>query len=137
VPWGELAIACPFLGSVALAEAKERGDEREHSWLELYENPTARNWLTRLAPFVTLAFHEPRLRALRPYASHGDVSFSNTPTWPFTGDHPWVCRFAEYHSTNGRLFLPDGYVVTTHDGRTFFEVDASAALARVLAELKD
>jgi hypothetical protein len=31
----------PFLGSVALAEARERGDYREASWLHLYENHRA------------------------------------------------------------------------------------------------
>jgi hypothetical protein len=136
VPYGELAAACPFLGSVALVEAKERGDEQEHSWLDLYENPRASRWAKRLAPFIALAFHEPRLRALRPYASHGEVSFSTTPTWPFTGNHPWIGRFEQYHVKNGQPYLPDGYAVTTR-GRIFFETDAHAALARVLAELRD
>jgi Family of unknown function (DUF6193) len=133
---GEIAAVCPFLGSVALAEAMERGDEREHSWLELYENPAANLWVTRLAPFIALAFHEPSLRALRPFGSHGTLYFSRTPTWPFTWDHPWVCRFEQYHMTDGQQF-PDGYVVDDDSRRTFIAADAPAALARVLAELRD
>ncbi|GAA2683641.1 hypothetical protein [Actinoplanes palleronii] len=35
---GEVAARWPFLGSVALAEARERGDRRETMWLHLSEN---------------------------------------------------------------------------------------------------
>jgi hypothetical protein len=120
---------------VALAEAKERGDEREHSWLELYENPTASKAVERLAPFITLAFHEPRLRALRPYTSMWTLCFSSTPTWPFTGTHPDVTPVEQSPPAAAGGPVPDGYVVR-HRARSR-EVDAPGALAFVLAELED
>jgi Family of unknown function (DUF6193) len=133
-PYGDLAAACPFFGSVALAEAKERGDEREHSWLELYENPTASKAVARLAPFIALAIHEPRLRALRPYTSMWTLRFSSTPAWPFTGIHPDVSPVEQPRPAVGGP-IPDGYVVH-HRGRRR-EVDAPGALAFVLTELED
>jgi hypothetical protein len=103
------AATWPFLGSIALAEAIERGDRREATWLRLYENHTGDPVGTRLAPFLALAFHEPRLRALRPFTSHWNLGFSTTPVWPFTGDHPWI----EPARTPGR------YVVRTRDRRAY------------------
>jgi hypothetical protein len=135
VPWSELVAACPFLGSVALAEAKERGDEREYSWLELYENPTASKVAARLAPFIALAMREPRLRALRPYTSMWTLRFSNTPTWPFTGTHPDVTPVDQSPPAAAGGLVPDGYVV--HHRARSREVDALGALAFVLAELED
>jgi hypothetical protein len=135
VPWGELALACPFLGSVALAEARERGDEREHSWLELSENTRASRVAARLAPFVALAIREPRLRALRPYTTMWTLTFSSSPTGPFTGIHPEVTPVEHSHRVDFRGSVPDGYVVH-HRGRTR-EVDAPGALAFVLAGLED
>jgi hypothetical protein len=135
VPWGELALACPFLGSVALAEAKERGDEREHSWLELSENPMASKVAARLAPFIALAIREPRLRVLRPYTSVWTLTFSSSPTWPFTGTHPDVTPVEQSPPAAIGGPVPDGYVVH-HRGRSR-EVDAPGALAFVLAELED
>jgi hypothetical protein len=76
---GEAAAAWPFLGSAALAEARERGDHRESRWLWLHENHCADPVATRLQAFVALAFHEPRLRVLRPYTSHWTLCFSKTP----------------------------------------------------------
>jgi hypothetical protein len=65
---GEVAAAWPFLGSVALAEARERRDAREAAWLSVYENHTDNPVYAPTWPFVALAYHEPRLRALRPVA---------------------------------------------------------------------
>jgi hypothetical protein len=122
---GQVAAAWPFLGSVALAEARERGDRREASWLWLYENHCADRVAARLSAFVALAFHEPRLRVLRPYTSHWTLHFSSVPRWPFTGDHPAVAP----GQTPGR------YLVRTRDGRTHDETDAVGALGLVVADL--
>jgi hypothetical protein len=124
-PAGRVAAAWPFLGSVALAEARERGDRREASWLWLYENHCGDAVAARLASFLALAFREPRLRALRPYTSHWALSFSRTPQWPFSRD----CPVVEPAVTSGR------YVVHARDGRIFDETDAAGALRIVLAEL--
>jgi hypothetical protein len=89
---GQVAAAWPFLGSVALAEARERGDHRESSWLWLYENHCAHPVGIRLRSFIALAFHEPRLRMLRPYTSHWTLCFSRTPQWPSPGTNPRFYR---------------------------------------------
>lgn len=124
---GLVAAAWPFLGSVALAQARERGDHRESSWLWLYENHCAEPVATRLRAFVSLAFHEPRLRALRPYTSHWTLCLSTTPDWPFSRDHPAVDPAP----------TADRYVVRTRDGRIGDETDAAGALRLVLSELPD
>jgi hypothetical protein len=123
----QVASAWPFLGSVALAEARERGDRRESSWLWLYENHCADPVGVRLRAFVVLAFHEPRLRVLLPYTSHWALRFSTTPTWPFSGVYPTVVPAQ----------TPDRYLVHTADGRVYDETDAERALQHVLAELQD
>jgi hypothetical protein len=87
---GRVAAAWPFLGSVALAEARARGDRREASWLWLYEDHCANPVAIRLSAFLALAFHEPRLRVLRPYTSHWTLCFSSTSHWPFSRDLPTV-----------------------------------------------
>ncbi|MEU4155176.1 DUF6193 family natural product biosynthesis protein [Actinoplanes sp. NPDC026670] len=120
-----VAAAWPFLGSVALAAARERGDHREAKWLHLYENHRDDRIATRLHPFVALAFHEPRLRRLSPYTSLWTLRFSATATWPFTGSYPKVTPVA----------TPGRYVVTTSDGRTHDETDAADTLRLVLAAL--
>jgi hypothetical protein len=74
---------------------------------------------------IALAFHEPRLRVLRPYTSHWTLCFSSTPQWPFSRDHPAVAPGE----------APGRYLVRTHDGRTYDETDAAGALGLVLAEL--
>ncbi|WP_327002315.1 DUF6193 family natural product biosynthesis protein [Dactylosporangium sp. NBC_01737] len=122
-----VAAAWPFLGSVALATARERGDHRESSWLHLYENHRESPVATRLRPFVALAFHEPRLRRLSPYTSHWTLRFSTTATWPFTGAYPAV----HPAGTTGR------YTVSTSDGRVHDETDAIGAFRLVLNELPD
>ncbi|WP_306210436.1 DUF6193 family natural product biosynthesis protein [Actinoplanes sp. RD1] len=122
-----MATAWSFLGSVALAKARECGDQREASWLHLHENHRADPVAARLQPFVALAFHEPRLRRLRPYTSHGTLRFSTTSTWPYTGAHPAVAPT----KTPGR------YIVTTGSGRTCDETDAVGALRLVLTEVPD
>jgi hypothetical protein len=124
---GQVAAAWPFLGSVALAEARERGDHRESSWLRLNENHCADPVATRLKAFVALAFHEPRLRALRPYTSHWTLRFSTTPEWPFRGTHPTVTPAQS----------PYRYLVHAGDGRRHGETDAANSLGLVLAELPD
>jgi hypothetical protein len=124
---GAVAASWPFLGSVALAEARERGDEREASWLWLSENHCADPEATRLAPFVALAFQEPRLRALRPFTNHWVLHFSDTPRRPFTGDHPVVAPGE----------VPGRYVVHAPGGRVYAETDAAGALREVLAGLTD
>jgi hypothetical protein len=124
---GQVAAAWPFLGSVALAEARERGDARESNWLRLYENHCADRVATRLSAFVALAFHQPQLRVLRPYTSHWTLCFSRTPRWPYTREHPTVTP----------VEAPGRYLVRTRDGRTYDETDAAGALALVLAELPD
>jgi hypothetical protein len=132
---GEVAAACPFLGSVALAEARERGDEREHTWLLLYENHTADKVAARLAPFVALAFHEPALRALLPYISVWSLGFGSTPQSPLAGDLPMVTPVEQFPPDGGPT-IPGGYVVHNH-GRRAHETDARGALALVLAALGD
>ncbi|WP_326558489.1 DUF6193 family natural product biosynthesis protein [Micromonospora sp. NBC_01796] len=124
---GQVAAAWPFLGSVALAEARERGDHRESSWLWLYENHCANPVGTRLRAFLALAFHEPRLRVLRPYTSHWTLRFSRSPEWPFDHDLPAV----------DPAITPDRYVVRMRDRRAHDETDASGALRLLLAELPD
>jgi hypothetical protein len=122
-----VAEAWPFLGSVALAAARERGDHRESAWLRLYENHRADPVATRLHPFVALAFHEPRLRRLRPYTSHWTLHFSTAPAGPFTGPCPAVAPT----ETPGR------YLVHTVDGRLHDETDAAGTFRLVLADLPD
>ncbi|BCJ65657.1 hypothetical protein GCM10009779_03000 [Polymorphospora rubra] len=122
---GQVAAVWPFLGSVALAEARERGDRREASWLWLYENHGANPIGARLRAFVALAFHEPRLRALLPYTSHWTLRFSTKQGWPFSLDLPVVDPAP----------TPDRYVVRTRDGRAHDETDAAGALRLVLADL--
>ncbi|MEV4352344.1 DUF6193 family natural product biosynthesis protein [Actinoplanes sp. NPDC049596] len=124
---GAAAAAWPFLGSVALAEARERGDRRESAWLWLYENHCANPIGLRLASFLAPAFHEPRLRALRPYTSHWALNFSSTPQWPFTGTFPTVVP-AE---------TPGRYVVYTRDRHPQPETDAPESLRLVLSDLPD
>jgi hypothetical protein len=130
-PWvdgarpAEVAAAFPFLGSAALAEARERGDARETAWLDLYENHMDNPIWLPSGPFVALAFHEPRLRALRPYTSHSNLCFSTTERYPFTGNHPVVAPTR----------TPGRFVVHTRDSRDFDETDAAGALRIVLAEL--
>lgn len=124
---GHVAAVWPFLGSVALAEARERGDDRESSWLWLYENHCAELVASRLSAFVALAFHQPQLRALRPFTSHWTLRFSRTPRWPYNSDHPTVTP----------VEAPGKYLVGTRDGRTYDETDAADALSLVLAELPD
>jgi hypothetical protein len=124
---GQVAAAWPFLGSVALAEARERGDSRESRWLSLYENHLADPVSTRLSAFVALAFHEPRLRVLRPYTSHWNLSFTALPRNHGPRTHPGVVP----------VEAPDRYVVVTRDGRTYDETDAPSALRLVLADLPD
>jgi len=127
-PWldgqrpGAVAAGWPFLGSVALAEARERRDRREVKWLDLYENHTGDPIGRRLESFVALAFHVPRLRALYPVTSHFTLWFSRTP-YPFTPLPPTV----EPARTLGR------YLPGHRDGQTFDETDAAGALAIVLA----
>jgi hypothetical protein len=117
-------VAVP--GSVALAEARERHDSRESSWLWLYENPCADPVSVRLQAFLALALHEPRLRVLHPYTAHWSLHFSRTHS-PFTGDLPVVVPTE----------APGRYVVGTHDGRVFDQTDAAGALRHVLSELPD
>ncbi|MBW6435679.1 hypothetical protein KZ829_18210 [Actinoplanes hulinensis] len=113
---GPVAAAWPFLGSVALAEARERGDRGESRWLWLYENHCADPIAGRLAPFVGLAFHEPQLRAMQPWTSHFTLHFG--------GDSPLVTPAA-----------PGRFLVRTSDGRVHDETDAAGALEIMLADL--
>ncbi len=122
-----VAAAWPFLGSVALAVARERGDHREAKWLHLYENHRADPVAARLQPFVALAFHEPRLRQLKPYTNHGTLRFTTTSTWPYTGAYPAVAPAR----------MPGRYIVATSDGRIRDETDATGALLLILTELPD
>ncbi len=122
-----VAAAWPFLGSVALASARERGDHREASWLHLYENHREDRVAARLQPFVSLAFQEPRLRRLTPYTSVWTLHFSTTSTWPYTGAHPAVVPT----ETPGR------YIVASSDRRRRDETDAVGALRLVLNAVPD
>ncbi|WP_127507692.1 DUF6193 family natural product biosynthesis protein [Actinoplanes solisilvae] len=122
-----IAAEWPFLGSVALAIARERGDYREASWLHLYENHRADPIAARLQHFVAVAFREPRLRQLRPYTSHWTLHFSATSAWPYTGAYPAVAPT----KTPGR------YIVVTSGGRAYDETDAAGALQLVLNEVSD
>lgn len=82
---------------------------------------------SRLRAFVSLAFHEPKLRLLHPYTSHWTLCFSGTPEWPFSRDHPTV----------DPAQTPDRYVVRTRDRRIHDKTDAAGALRLVLADLPD
>jgi hypothetical protein len=123
---GAVASAWPFLGSVALAEARERGDRVESAWFWLYENHCDDPVATRLRAFVSLALQKRRLRSLLPYTSHWALSFSATAEWPFSGNYPIVVP-AE---------TPDRYVVRTRDGHAHEETDAGGALRLVLADIR-
>lgn len=120
---GAVAAAWPFLGSVALAAARERGDQRESRWLWLYENHCGDPIATRLRAFVALAFHEPGLRELYPFTSHWALCFSATTEWPFTQDQAVVVPAA----------VADRFRVRTPDRRLHDETDAAGALRLVLA----
>ncbi|WP_328471252.1 DUF6193 family natural product biosynthesis protein [Actinoplanes sp. NBC_00393] len=114
---GEVAAAFPFLGSVALAEARERGDRAESRWLWLYENHCDDPIGAKLRAFVALAFHEPRLRQPQPFTSHFTLGFGR--------DHPVVTPAS----------TADRFVVRTRDGHVHEETDAPGALRLVLADL--
>jgi hypothetical protein len=122
---GEVAAEWPFLGSVTLAEARERGDRRAATWLWMYENHCADPIAVRLSSFVSLAFHEPRVRVLWPQTSHFVLHLSATPGWPRTGDTPVIDPVGE----TGR------YLVRTHTGEVHPDVDAARVLRLVLAAL--
>ncbi|SNY68683.1 DUF6193 family natural product biosynthesis protein [Paractinoplanes atraurantiacus] len=79
----------------------------------------------RLAPFLALAFREPRLRELRPYTSHWTLLFSRTAEWPFTRTGPAVAPT----STPGR------FVVDSRKGHPSPEIGAATALHLVLTHL--
>jgi hypothetical protein len=119
-----IAAAFPFLGSVALAEAEERGDRRAAKWLWLRENHCDGPVGQRLSAFVALAFHEPRLRALYPYTSHYVLCFSQTTEWPYTRGLPKV-----------EPVTPSRFVVHAPGRRAYEETDAAGALRLVLAEM--
>ncbi|KUL28940.1 DUF6193 family natural product biosynthesis protein [Actinoplanes awajinensis] len=101
-----MAARWPFLGSVALAEAHERGDRRETMWLHLSENHYADPVLARLHAFSTLASREPRLRALHPRLSVLTLSFRptadrrNGPRLPAVIPTPTPDRFTVRTSTH-------------------------------------
>ncbi|WP_144120814.1 DUF6193 family natural product biosynthesis protein [Catellatospora sichuanensis] len=120
----EVAAVWPYLGSVRLAEARERGDVVEATWLSLYENHTGDVGRARLHAFVALAFHEPRLRRLRPFTSHWRLVFSRSPTFPWSRDCPSVDPLER-----GR------YRVRAADGSELGVADATGSLALVLAAL--
>jgi hypothetical protein len=122
----QVAAECPFLGSVELAEARERGDKRAANWLLYYEDPHDDPVLRKLRAFVVLAFHESRLRELWPYTSVWSLHFSTTP-YPYSRDCPAV--------TPGPR--PDWYVVGTPDHRVHEATDAPDTLRLVLAGLPD
>ncbi|MBV1852601.1 DUF6193 family natural product biosynthesis protein [Catellatospora tritici] len=122
----ELAAAWPFLGSVALAECRERDDALEAAWLSLYENHTQDAVRGRLHSFVALAFHEPSLRRLRPFTSHWTLGFSTAARYPWSGAHPSV-----------HPLEPGTYLVRAADGRELGVADAAGSLALVLAALED
>jgi hypothetical protein len=124
---GEVAAAWPFLGSVALAEARERGDRREARWLSLYENHLQDKRATRLREFVALAFYEPSLRRLWPLGSHWALSFSERGGWPASLDHPVVVP--------ALTPAPRRYLVQTRDHRLLGESDAAGALRLLLAAM--
>ena len=79
----------------------------------------------RLHAFVSLAFHEPRVRALWLHTSHFLLTFSTGPGWPHTGDLPVV----DPVGTTGQ------YVVRTRDRQIHPETDAAGALRLLLAAL--
>jgi hypothetical protein len=118
----QMATAWPFLGSVALARAVERGDQLEARWLSLYENHLDDDRAARVADFIALAYHEPRLRALHPGFSHWILHFR-----PNDNDIPVV----EPTSTPGR------YRVMARDRRVLAETDAAGALSIVLDALPE
>ncbi|GHJ47955.1 hypothetical protein Cs7R123_52970 [Catellatospora sp. TT07R-123] len=121
----EVAAVWPYLGSVRLVEARERGDVVEAAWLSLHDNHMDDVVRARLHPFLALAFQEPRLRRLRPFTSHWTLCFSRTVTYPWSRDCPSVDPLLE----------PGTYRVLAADGRELGVADAAGCLALVLAEL--
>jgi hypothetical protein len=128
MPVTPLVSAWPFLESNGFAEAFERGDAEaiDYRWRRYHENSPPAPQLTRLHPFVAVAFREPRLRVLLPYTSHWTLLFSRTAGYPYSRDCPSVQP------------LDDGrFLVTTADGHELGTTDAAGAVALVLTALSD
>ncbi|MEU6076253.1 DUF6193 family natural product biosynthesis protein [Micromonospora sp. NPDC047074] len=123
---GELTSAWPFLSANGFAEAFERGDAEaiDHRWRRYHDNSPPASHLTRLHPFIALAFHQPRLRALLPYTSHWTLRFSRTVGHPYSRELPSVHPLAD-----GR------YRVITTDGHELGTADAAGCVALVLTAL--
>lgn len=123
---GPLVEAWPFVSTHGFAEAFERGDAEaiEHRWQSIYRNTSNASQLTRVHPFITLAFQQPRLRELLPYTSHWNLHFSRTVTYPYSPEFPTVVP------------LDDGrYRVVGADRRELGTADAAGAVALVVAAL--
>jgi len=126
IPVRHLISAWPFLSSNGFAEAYERSDAEavDYKWRQYHANNPEAPQLTRLHPFITQAFREPRLRALLPYTSHQTLHFSRTVGYPYSNDCPLVVP------------LDDGrYLVKSADGRDLGTADAVGSVALVLTAL--
>ncbi|MCG5442703.1 DUF6193 family natural product biosynthesis protein [Micromonospora sp. NIE79] len=123
----ELGHEWPFVAFSPLASAHERGEGAEYTWRQYHRNTWRASHLLRLHSFITVAIHEPRLRRLMPFTSHGTLGFSRTVGYPYSGDCPWV------EPLDG-----DRYRVTAADRRhEWGTADAARCVALVLAGLTD
>jgi hypothetical protein len=128
VPVRHLTSAWPFLSSNGFAEAFERSeaDAIDYRWRRYHDNTPPAPQLTRLQPFITQAFTEPKLRTLLPYTSHWTLHFSRTVGYPYRNDCPHVEP------------LDDGrYLIRTADGRELGTADAAGSVALVLTALDE
>jgi hypothetical protein len=85
-----LISAWPFLNTNGFPDAYERSEAEaiNYRWRQYHDGYQARQ-LTRLRPFITHAFREPRLRALLPYTSHWTLRFSRTVSVRTATTAPW------------------------------------------------
>ncbi|GAA0902746.1 hypothetical protein Vau01_124010 [Virgisporangium aurantiacum] len=123
---GPLTSAWPFLSTSGFAMAYERseGEAIDYRWRQYHANSSGAVQLTRLHPFISHAFGEPRLRALLPYTSHWTLHFSWTVSPPYSDDCPVVVPLSD-----GR------FLVTTADGRELGMADPAGGVALVLTAL--
>jgi hypothetical protein len=122
----QLNAAWPFVSFGGLAEAHERGEAAEYKWQQYYEDSRQAPQLAGLHSFIAVAIHEPRLRSLLPFTSHGVLGFSRTVGYPFSGDCPWVVPLDD-----------DRYLVKASDGRELGVADPAGSVALVLAALDE
>lgn len=121
----EVVADWPFFGSVAMAEARERDDAIEYSWLIIHEDVYPGYGYPEIKDLLDLAFHTPQLRAMMPLLQRHKrmLRLAATPGPPYGRDAPAV------------LALSGGsFAVHAADGRELGVTDAAGAIALVMAE---